>query len=451
MPSADGDRCQRFPPAAEPLTPARLSTLAAALRTAGAGLSAMPVHAIIATVNRALTRLAGTDAVNVAKLAAASGYHPATVRAGLRDLSLAFSTQQLEHLIEREIGGPGPLDGFAARPDGRGWSRAFGPALSVLVMAGSVYPAVAESVILCLLAKSPCLLKLPSRDPAFALMLCAALAGEDERLGRALAAVSWPAWDHQMHAAAFGAAETVIAYGGAEAMAAVRALVPPAVRLITHGPKLSLAVIPAADAQPAAVAEAVAADVAAYDQQGCVSPHTIYVTGSLDSATAFGERVAAALAAREREQPRGMLTPSAAVAIRQARGAAEFRPGAAVFASSGSTAWTVIVDPEPAFAVSCLNRLVYIKPIVSLAALPAALAPVAPYLQTAGAGGDDAFRLAVAEVCGPLGVARVCPLGQMQQPPADWRHDGRPRLLELLRWTDIDRTQAAMGAARPTA
>jgi hypothetical protein len=33
------------------------------------------------------------------------------------------------------------------------------------------------------------------------------------------------------------------------------------------------------------------------------------------------------------------------------------------------------------------------------------------------------------------GVTRVCPLGQMQNPPLTWRHDGRPALGELITWT----------------
>ena len=36
------------------------------------------------------------------------------------------------------------------------------------------------------------------------------------------------------------------------------------------------------------------------------------------------------------------------------------------------------------------------------------------------------------------GVTRVCPLGQMQNPPLTWRHDGRPPLGELISWTDYE-------------
>ena len=34
------------------------------------------------------------------------------------------------------------------------------------------------------------------------------------------------------------------------------------------------------------------------------------------------------------------------------------------------------------------------------------------------------------------GVTRVCPLGQMQNPPLTWRHDGRPSLEDLVTWID---------------
>jgi hypothetical protein len=34
------------------------------------------------------------------------------------------------------------------------------------------------------------------------------------------------------------------------------------------------------------------------------------------------------------------------------------------------------------------------------------------------------------------GVTRVCPVGEMQNPPLTWRHDGRPALADLVTWTD---------------
>jgi len=36
------------------------------------------------------------------------------------------------------------------------------------------------------------------------------------------------------------------------------------------------------------------------------------------------------------------------------------------------------------------------------------------------------------------GATRICPLGQMQNPPLTWRHDGRPALGDLITWTDFE-------------
>jgi hypothetical protein len=37
------------------------------------------------------------------------------------------------------------------------------------------------------------------------------------------------------------------------------------------------------------------------------------------------------------------------------------------------------------------------------------------------------------------GALRICPLGQMQNPPLTWRHDGRPALGDLVTWTDWEK------------
>jgi hypothetical protein len=48
----------------------------------------------------------------------------------------------------------------------------------------------------------------------------------------------------------------------------------------------------------------------------------------------------------------------------------------------------------------------------------------------------ESRALTLAHELARWGVARVCPLGRMQQPPFAWRHDGRPALGDLVTWTD---------------
>lgn len=421
------------------LTPDRVREICEGLRRdGGRTLRGMAIGEIVEAAGRAAAGWSaggGRQVETVARLAHATGYHPAMVALALDDLAQTFRAPALDRLLRRELDDPNVLDRFVAC--GSRLERAYGPELITVVLTGNVFHVAAEAMILALLAKSPCLVKTSSRDPIFPALFAASLAAADPRLGDALAVGWWRGGDAAIEERAF-AADTVIAYGGTDAIGAVRSRVPPATRLIAHGPKLGFAVVGKRAADADSTAAAAAHDVSWLDQQGCVSPHTIYVEGPEEGARVFARALAAAMARTAGELPRGVPDPGDAAAVHQARGAAEFRAGVDVFAGPG-TAWTVIFDPDPAFAASCLNRVVWVKPLERVADLPVLLSPARPYLQTCGVAGGDALRVAVAEITGPLGVSRVCPLGRMQHPPADWRHDGRPRLLDLLRWTEVER------------
>ncbi|HLZ09794.1 MAG TPA: acyl-CoA reductase, partial [Chloroflexota bacterium] len=64
--------------------------------------------------------------------------------------------------------------------------------------------------------------------------------------------------------------------------------------------------------------------------------------------------------------------------------------------------------------------------------------PVRRYVQTAGIAADNARLGVAAEILAGCGVDRICPLGQMGDPPATWHHDGRFNLVDFLRFTDLE-------------
>ncbi|HET7036659.1 MAG TPA: acyl-CoA reductase, partial [Thermomicrobiaceae bacterium] len=69
---------------------------------------------------------------------------------------------------------------------------------------------------------------------------------------------------------------------------------------------------------------------------------------------------------------------------------------------------------------------------------PEHLAPLGHLLQTAAVAVSPDRLEPLASALGRLGIDRVCPLGQMADPAPTWHHDGRPNLLDLLRWTDLE-------------
>ena len=178
-----------------------------------------------------------------------------------------------------------------------------------------------------------------------------------------------------------------------------------------------------------------ARDFSLFDQQGCLSPHTIYVGGD---PLAYAERLAAAMAQFNAAQPRSPITQQEAAQIHEIRLSYGFRaaahPGIRVWASHSSTDWTVILDPSPGFAVSCLNRVAFVKP------LPGDLAGelVAEVKGHLSAIGIWPANRANAEWVEGLGASRICPVGCMQSVPVWWHQDGGGTLAPLVQWQDFE-------------
>ena len=186
-----------------------------------------------------------------------------------------------------------------------------------------------------------------------------------------------------------------------------------------------------------------ALEVAAWNQLGCLSPHVIYIENSGEvTPEEFAAELAQALAARETVDPRGPLPVSVSATIASRRAFYEMRaahsPGTRVWASPGSTAWTVVYESDPRFQASCLNRFVYVKAVRDVTEALQGADPVRGSVSTIGlaAPEDEAPELAL--TMARWGATRVCPLGQMQSPSLLWRHDGRPSLADLVTWTDFE-------------
>ena len=137
----------------------------------------------------------------------------------------------------------------------------------------------------------------------------------------------------------------------------------------------------------------------------------------------FGARLAAAIASRR--------------AVYEVRAA--HSPDTLLWQSKDSTAWTVVFENDARFALSCLNRFVYVKAVADLTeALQGADAVRGQVSTVALASGERAPELA--KQIARWGATRVCPLGQMQNPSLAWRHDGRPSLGDLVTWTDFEKS-----------
>jgi hypothetical protein len=404
------------------------------LRAAGAALCRRPRSERVAALGRVLERFRDPHSEErralEAELPAATGFAPATLRAGL-DLALhGWTARALFALVEEELerGGKGRVaSGF--------------PATAVL-LGGAVPTPSLLAVLAPLVLGSPVLARVSSHDPVTARVLARSLAAEDAALGAALEVVSFP-HDDGAALAALLSAECVVAYGSDATMQAVTAQTNPTQRLVRHGHRLSVAVLgegARADEALERAAAALALDVALWDQAGCLSPVALYVLGVERVPGALLDRLCAAFERTAARLPRGRLDARAAAALAHARDTAELRAAAepAVALRAGS-AFTLVAEPDAGFRGSPLHRFLRIHPVPGPDRLLEALAPLGPHLAAVGCAGLGALAGRLEPELAGLGASRVCPLGALQAPPLGWSHDGQGVLLPLARLADIER------------
>lgn len=439
------------------LTPAQGKALARRVRDNARGyLKTLSTAEIVAIIDRASARLLDRDDPWRRKmerlLPIVTGYDPEMVRLGLTGYLKTFRGPQLQRFLSEDFANPSVLDAFQPAVKG-GFARAYGPELLLHVWAGNVPGLPLWSLISGLLVKAGTIGKVPSAEPLFASWFAKLLAEIDPRLGECLAVVWWKGGDAVSEAAWLSEADTVVAYGGNEALAAIRERVPITTRFLPHGHKIGFGMVSRAalnTRKAGPLARLVAHDVTRWEQQGCYSPQMLFVErGGRVSPSEFAGLVANELAGFAQRQPRRALSMAEATGLAHWRNTQEMR----AFANEGSgligdsaDAWSVayIDHPEP-LAPSALNRTISIAAVESLEEVVSLIAPARPFLQTAGvaAAPDELIRLA--GLLGQAGVTRITAFGAMASPEAGWHHDGRFNLLDLVTITEIE--QAAEHAA----
>jgi hypothetical protein len=377
----------------------------------------------------------------------ATGFSRATIDAGLNAFFREFTPPNFQRWLEQEFGHPERLDALVSSSTESREKRAAlarGPGFLVHVTAGNLPNSSWMSIVQGFLVRSAQFVKCASGNTLFPRLFAHSLYQMEPKLGACLELAQWPGGNVPLEEALFSQAECITATGTTETIASIRGRVPAPVRFLSYDHRVSFGFVsrdglPGWDA-PNVLAR-VAADIAAWDQSGCLSPHVIYVqTGGEMGPETFAENLAGELEKLEQKQPRGALSPEESAAIAARRGFYEIRaahsPGTKNWWSRNSTAWTVIYDSDPLFQISCLNRFIHVKGVGQLREALRAADSVRGKVSTVGIASAPESAPELAHQLAAWGVTRVCPLGRMQLPPLSWRHDGRPSLNDLVTWTD---------------
>ena len=434
-------------PALEPAAANRVAS--AVMAAASEARHARSLNEVVESISAAACRLADeTDPAGLEArrcLESETGWSLGMVRETLEGMTATWTAEALWDVVRSELGNAEVLDGFL--PDGRKKGRlrrAAGPPLIGLVQAGNVPGTGVTAVIRCLLVRSGVLCKLSGDEPGLTVHFMRALAAEDSLLGRTVAAAWWPRdSDEALWTEIVKQASKVVIYGGEQAVLDLRRGLPATTDLVVYGPRTSIAVVlrDASD-DDAAADQALAADVCAYEQHGCVSPRLVYVVDA--SARSYASRLAAAIGEETLRLPPPRPSAAEAMALRALRTSAEFSsyteeaPETAVFDSGPDDfSWTVVGREAPGTDIQSLPRTIFVYRVDAVRDLAEALEPLRDRIQVMGYQGSEDMDT-LSDVAIGLGVSRIAPFGSIAWPPADWRHDGRHQLLPLLRWTDLE-------------
>jgi len=377
----------------------------------------------------------------------ATGFSKPSLARGLDQFFGRITEESLYNLIAQDLGDSRRLEGPMGTPEERADNRtamARGPELIGHITAGNLPCPTLMSMIHGVLVGSAQFVKCAQGSGFIPRLFAHSLYDAHAKLGACLELATWPGGDHPFEAALFDEADCIVATGRDETLAKIQARLPRGKRFLGHGHRVSFGYIHRdflSRAMAIELAKNAARDVAAWNQLGCLSPHLFYVekNGAVRPEV-FAEMLAGEIKALEEEEPRGKISTEESADITYRRDFFELRSAntgdVKQWKSDGDTSWTVVFEEDPVFVNSCLNRFIHVKAVENLDEMLRVAEMTRGQVSTVALAAPKNDAGEMVKTLAHWGVTRVCPIGQMQNPPMGWRHDGRPTLGDLVTWTD---------------
>ncbi|MBM4352441.1 MAG: hypothetical protein FJ109_01385 [Deltaproteobacteria bacterium] len=226
---------------------ATISRLAGVLAGRKPALAAIPLDRIVQVLHEA--SLAWMDIRNpgirhtLERIARSTGMSmPMVERATVHEMESSLAPD-LMAAIRNEIGNPDYLDGFAYNPHSDGMTIAVGPKLVGGIVSSNIPALPHLTVMRSLIVKAPCIVKTSVSEPDFLPAYVQTLHEIDPEVARCVAVVSFGREDEEALQAFLASVDFLIAYGGREAMEALRAKKPARLRALLHGHRLGFALV----------------------------------------------------------------------------------------------------------------------------------------------------------------------------------------------------------------
>jgi hypothetical protein len=265
-----------------------------------------------------------------------------------------------------------------------------------------------------LLLKSPIIAKSPSREPFFPILLAKSIHAVDPRLASCIATFWWPGGKWKIEKTIFKEADYIHIYGGNEVIQEIKSQIPVGKTFLSFGHKISFSLIGKNEQlreKAKTLARHVAYDVSLYDQQGCVSPQVIYLEKGIFQPREWTKELALAMGKISIRFPPARISLGEASRIHQIRGQYHFRKKALCLSSHPKPDWTVIYEDNSEFCPSCLNRVIFVRPLSKIERLPKILEKWKGFFQAIG---YSSRTLKLYKIAKQLKIPFLLPIGKMQ-------------------------------------
>lgn len=300
------------------------------------------------------------------------------------------------------------------------------------VAAGNADGLPAFSVLEGLLTGNINILKLPAAEGGISVRLLMELIRIEPKLADYIYVFDYSSKDIEQIGKLIGAADAVVVWGGTEAVSAIRKLVPPHIRLIEWGHKISFAYVTRQGITEDALRE-LAHHIATTGQLLCSSMQGVFVdTADMQMVYDFCAAFLPILenAVRRNSQSIGIgIRSQVALRLYNAELEGIYQPRRIFKGESCS----LIAHPDKALETAIQFGNAWVKPLPR-GELIAALRPYKNFLQTVGLLCGDAERTDLTERLFKTGVVRVCCGGDMSTAYCGMPHDGE---YPLRRYTKV--------------
>jgi len=297
--------------------------------------------------------------------------------------------------------------------------------LGGFIMPGNAPGAGMHELVASLLAGSAALIKTSQREPHFFAAFMQTLRAIDPGVGSLLEVISFGREREDLSHAMLTKCDFVVALGDDASIAHLSGNR----RIFGFGSRTSGALISLAPpANVARLALSLARDVVLFEQQGCLSPHHVFVADAdLASMHDFTTTLCDVLISFATTLPGAKLSFNSAAAIRRLRERARWRSigGHPIeLFEGGNMSWTMVLEPDARFTLSPGYRCVTVSAVRDHNDLAIRVAPVAGRLEAFALSVPAHARARFVDVLAGAGVTYVCDPGKMQSPPVNWPHGG---------------------------